>query len=71
VLPLANFGGLTFVVTKATAAGHAGTISDPAWSATAIALGDPASGTTDATPTPLSPDGSSFGVTWTQSQPSQ
>jgi hypothetical protein len=71
VLPLANFGGLTFVVTKATAAGHAGTISDPAWSATAIALGDPTSGTTDATPTPLSPDGSSFGVTWTQSQPSQ
>jgi hypothetical protein len=71
VLPLANFGGLTFVVTKATADGHAGTISDPAWSATAITLGDTNSGTTDATPTPLSPDGSSFGVTWTQSQPSQ
>jgi hypothetical protein len=71
VLPLANFGGLTFVVTKATADGHAGTISDPAWSATAITLGDPNSGTTNATPTPLSPDGSSFGVTWTQSQPAQ
>jgi hypothetical protein len=71
VLPLANFGGMTFVVTKATAAGHPGTISDPAWSATAITLGDPTSGTTNATPTPLSPDGSSFGVTWTQSQPSQ
>jgi hypothetical protein len=69
VLPLANFGGVTFVVTKAAAAGHAGTISDPAWSATAITLGDPNSGTTNATPTPLSPDGSSFGVTWTQSQP--
>jgi hypothetical protein len=68
VLPLANFGGMTFVVTKATAAGHAGTISDPAWSATAITLGDPTSGTTNATPTPLSPDGSSFGVTWSASQ---
>jgi hypothetical protein len=51
VLPLANFGGLTFVATKAPAAGHAGTISDPAWSATAITLGDPNSGTTNATPT--------------------
>jgi hypothetical protein len=70
VLPLANFGGLTFVVTKATAAGHAGTISDPAWSATAIALGDPTSGTTNATPSPLSPDGSSFGVTWSATQAS-
>jgi hypothetical protein len=71
VLPLANFGGLTFVVTKATANGHVGTVSDPAWSATAITLGDTTSGTTDATPTPLSPDGSSFGVTRTQSQPAQ
>jgi hypothetical protein len=69
VLPLANFGAVTFVVTKATANSRAGTISDPAWSATAISLGDPNAGTTNATPTPLSPDGSSFGVTWTQSQP--
>jgi Peptidase A4 family len=69
VLPLANFGGVTFVVTKATADGHAGTISDPAWSATAITLGDPGSGATDATPAPLSADGSSFGVTWSAPQP--
>jgi peptidase A4-like protein len=69
VLPLANFGGATFVVAKATANGHAGTISDPAWSATAITFGDPNSRTTNATPTPLSPDGSSFGVTWIAPQP--
>jgi hypothetical protein len=69
VLPLANFGGVTFVVGKATGSGHAGTISDPAWSATAITLGDPDSGSTNATPTPLSADGSSFGVTWIDPQP--
>jgi hypothetical protein len=69
VLPLANFGGATFVVAKATANGRPGTISDPAWSATAITLADPSSGTTNATPTPLSPDGSQFGVTWLDPQP--
>jgi hypothetical protein len=51
VLPMANFGGVTFVVGKAIASAHAGTISDPAWSATAITLGDPDSGSTNATPT--------------------
>jgi hypothetical protein len=71
VLPLANFGGVTFVVAKATSNGQAGTISDPAWSPTAISLADPNSGATNATPTPLSPDGSSFGVTWTQPQTPQ
>lgn len=75
VLPLANFTGATFVVAKATAGGHTGTISDPAWSSTAISLvgGDligprhfaPALLNANAIPTPLSPDGSSFGVTWT------
>ena len=79
VLPLANFGGMTFVAAKATAAGHTGTISDPAWSATAISLagGGPMGPrhfatvalTANATPTPLSPDGSLFGVTWSQPQP--
>jgi hypothetical protein len=78
VLPLADFGGVTFVVAKATAEGHTGTISDPAWSATAVSL--VGGGTTgprrfvaagvsaNATPTPLSPDGSSFGVTWSELQ---
>jgi hypothetical protein len=85
VLPLADFGNVNFVVAKATASGHTGTISDPAWSATAITLaGDGASGpqqsfgtaslTATAAPTPLSADGSSFGVTWSeppQSPPAQ
>jgi hypothetical protein len=79
VVPLANFSSVTFVVAKATAGGHTGTISDPAWSPTAISLvGGEAAGprqiiaasvSADAIPTPLSPDGSSFGVTWRQLQP--
>jgi len=78
VLPLANFSTVTFVVAKATAGGHTGTISDLAWSPTAISLvGGEAAGprqvvsapvSADAIPTPLSPDGSSFGVTWSQLQ---
>jgi hypothetical protein len=79
VVPLANFGSIAFVVAKATAGGHTGTISDAAWSPTAISLvGGDAAGpgqiigapvSVDAIPTPLSPDGSSFGVTWRQLQP--
>jgi hypothetical protein len=78
VLPLANFNTVTFVVAKATAGGHTGTISDLAWTPTAISLvGGEAAGPrqivsapvgADAIPTPLSPDGSSFGVTWRQLQ---
>ena len=74
VLPLANFGAVTFVVAKATAGGHTGAISDPSWSPTAISLLGggpngprrfvPPAVTAHATPTPLTPDGSSFGVTW-------
>jgi hypothetical protein len=39
-LPLANFGSTSFAGVSATSAltGHQGTISDPAWSATSIAL---------------------------------
>jgi hypothetical protein len=38
-LPLANFGSTSFAGAKATSTtGHQGTISDPAWSATSIAL---------------------------------
>jgi hypothetical protein len=73
VLPLADFGGAMFVVAKAAEAGHAGTIGDPAWTATAVSLvagdaGDPpviaAGEDGGATPSPLTSDGSSFGVTW-------
>ncbi|MDX6491555.1 MAG: hypothetical protein QOD43_1800 [Gaiellaceae bacterium] len=73
-LPLANFGTVTFVSASATAAGHTGSISDPAWTATAIELGpsggvgqNPLGGapqTAGATPGALSPTGSSFGVDW-------
>ena len=36
-LPLTNFGTVAFSSATATAAGHAGTISDPAWAATILA----------------------------------
>jgi hypothetical protein len=72
-LPLTNFGTVTFVSASATAVLlHTGAISGPAWAATPISLdgsggvGSSASGATGAnavaTPTALSSDGSSFGV---------
>jgi hypothetical protein len=79
-LPLANFASITFASARATAAGHLGTIADPAWSATAISLasenggfGDPrfatAVTTAQATPSPLSATGGSFSVAWSEAQP--
>ena len=62
-LPLADFGTATFTAASATANGHAGPISDPAWTSQAIALGAP-SGSLAASPSDLSPDGSSFSVAW-------
>jgi hypothetical protein len=38
-LPLANFGSVAFSGAAATAKGHTGTISDLAWTATAVELG--------------------------------
>lgn len=72
-LSLANFGTVAFVSASATAAGHSGAISDPAWSATAISLGGSgvssnprvaAAPTGSAAPGALSSNGSSFGVSW-------
>ncbi len=76
-LPLANFGSVSFTRAAATADGHAGTITDPAWQATPIDLAElgpdggdprftgmlstPASG---ASPGPLSADGRGFAVAW-------
>jgi Peptidase A4 family len=37
-LPLANFGSVSFSDATATAGGHTGPISDPAWSSQAVAL---------------------------------
>jgi Peptidase A4 family len=80
-LRLANFNSVAFTKAAATAGGHTGTISDPAWTATAIALQEdgffqsrfgsdaPPAG---ALPGSLSADGSAFGISWLQtSQPAQ
>jgi Peptidase A4 family len=76
-LPLANFGTTAFANTNATSAtGHQGAISDPAWSATSIALrsggrrafggGRFASddGNAGASPGDLSATGDGFAVTY-------
>jgi hypothetical protein len=72
VLPLANFGSVAFTQATATADGHTGTISDPAWAPSAIWLipGEsdrffaPATTTGGAVPGTLSADGTSFSVAW-------
>lgn len=80
-LSLTNFGTVKFSSARATTSdGHTGTISDSAWTATAIQLdsqsGDPFGrfGTqisaTQALPSALSTDGSAFSVTWSASTPS-
>lgn len=72
-LPLADFGSVQFTGATATANGHTGPISDPAWSAQPVTLG--ASGASDislgsgagsgnASPSSLSSDGSSFSVAY-------
>lgn len=76
-LPLANFGQVTFSAASATAGGHAGPISDPAWSPTAISLRDVrfgfgrgfdrfagAGAVSGADPGALASTGDSFAVTW-------
>jgi len=72
VLPLSNFGSVTFSqAAAATVGAHAGTISDAAWAATAIELvPDSAGNTVDvqtvggAVPSALSPDGAGFSVAY-------
>ena len=67
-LALTNFGTVRFVSASATAVLlHTGAITGPAWTANAISLGGvgPSPGANAiATPTALSSDGSSFGVSW-------
>jgi hypothetical protein len=62
VLPLANFGTVTFTGASATLSGTTGTISS--WPNDPITMVD---GKATATPSPLSPDGSSFSVTYSTS----
>jgi hypothetical protein len=64
--PLANFGTMTFTGASATANGHTGTISDPAWQNDPITMVQSKSGDVKAAPGPLSTDGSSFSVNWVQ-----
>jgi hypothetical protein len=73
VLPLANFGNVTFTRAATIATAHPGTINDPTWENTAISLvpdgGLPSfagrgASTAGATPGALSADGRSFGVSW-------
>jgi hypothetical protein len=72
-LPLSDFGTVQFSSATATAGGHTGTISDPTWSAQAVALGSSGasdvsygsgSGSAGANPTSLSSDGASFSVAY-------
>jgi hypothetical protein len=72
VLPLANFGAASFAGANATSiGGHAGTIADQNWSATALSLSPdaagglvPTSSTAGATPGDLSATGDGFTVTY-------
>jgi hypothetical protein len=72
VLPLANFGSVTFTRAAAIANSHPGTISDSTWSNSAISLvpqssgvfGSRQSSTAGAMPGALSADGRTFGVSW-------
>jgi hypothetical protein len=74
-LPLANFGTVKFTDATATADGHTGTISDPSWSTSSVALNGSGQGSdfasigsdsssAGATPSSLSGDGSAFSVSW-------
>jgi len=63
VLPLANFGTLSFDNTTATLNGHTGSVSDTTWHNDSITM-TTSSGTVKARPSALSPDGSSFSVKW-------
>ena len=78
VVPLTNFGTVTFTKIAATGNGHPGTITDPAWTSTPIELiagGGHSSffgGNTDAesgigaVPGDVSADGRTFSVSWQQ-----
>ena len=72
VVPLADFGKVTFTHATATADGHTGPITDSAWTAERIDLVASASGygppvATGATASTLAAGGSAFSVSWRQS----
>lgn len=63
VLPLTNFGTVSFTAAQATINGHSGPINDPAWQYDAISMVTSA-GSVKAAPSALSPAGSDFDVVW-------
>ena len=63
VLPLANFGTVSFTGAQATVNGHTGTISDGAWANDPITMVT-SGGTVKALPSSLTSGGSAFTVTW-------
>jgi hypothetical protein len=71
VLPLANFGSVTFTKAASIASTHPGTISDPTWSRVSIKLvpggsqfGRLNTSTAGALPGAVTADGRGFPVTW-------
>ena len=65
VVPLTNFGRVTFSKAAATANQVSGTITDPGWVATPLRLiPDASAGGPGASPGALSADGRSFRVSW-------
>jgi len=74
IVPLANFGTMTFTRAAAIASTHPGTITDPTWASDAISLvpqsssgffaSRDAASTAGAKPGPISADGRSFPVSW-------
>jgi len=65
VVPLTNFGSVTFSKAAAVANQVSGTITDPAWLATPLHLiPDTSAGGAGASPGALSADGRSFRVAW-------
>lgn len=65
VLPLANFGTVTFTDAQATVNGHTGTISDTQWQYDRIDMVTP-SGALKAQTSGLKHQGDTFTVTWVQ-----
>jgi len=75
VVPLTNFGTVTFTRAAAIGNAHPGVISDPSWSPSQVVLAGDASGgigsgsgsnTHGAVPGSVSADGRSFSVSWRQ-----
>ncbi|HEY4277995.1 MAG TPA: G1 family glutamic endopeptidase [Conexibacter sp.] len=62
-VPLANFGSVSFTDVSATAAGHTGTLTDPAWTAQPMQLASEAAA--GAAPTTASDAGDAFDVSVT------